>query len=173
MMEKAGNSDHNWSIQKSMVHAIAMEPVPSMRRLNHEFMEEFGYPPDFDIIDFFIETIKNREQTFKINLQDSTLEFAYEIAKGIKPSVPEFNELFRKKFGTLPSNNVLKYFLTSVKKNHGEAKNNEQYDFSLARTIAEENDPSFGKLCQAYEDIFGKPPTFEIIDYFILNLVKK
>lgn len=162
--------DPYWQIQISIAKSIAKEPNPSIMRLNEAIVEEFGYLPDFDLIDFFIETIKKNNKQAAPPQQDPKIELAYSVAISPNPTVPKFCKIFRDHFHELPANDILKFFLVTVRSFQKEYNQENPPVFLIAQKVAKNKDPSFKKLCQQFEEESEKPPSFEIIDYFISQL---
>jgi len=166
------NSDQDWTIKRNIAETIASEPIPSVIRLQEQVVEEFGYKPDNNLIDYFIETIKVRRKKNCDKQQDSALRFACVLGIRNNISVPEFYKLFKNEFGGFPPRNILKYFLVSTTIRKKISNKKERTDFILTNKIANSFNPTFRKLYQEFEDTFNKSPSLDVIDYFILIILE-
>ncbi len=166
--EKMNVQDQYWEIQKSIAEQIAKEQSPSVTRLNEAIVEEFGFLPEFELIEFFIESIKKNNKT-PTSALDPKQQLAYAVAMSGNPSVPKFCNLFRSNFKELPPNDILKYFLTTVRSCQLDSSDTDQ-QFFLAQKVAKSSNPCFKNLCETFEKSGNKPPSFDVIDYFISQI---
>ncbi len=165
--------DLDWLLKQSIVEAVAAQPNPSMIKLNKHFIEEFGYLPDDEVIDYFIDCIKNREVTEPDEVQDPHHEFTKRVAGEPNPSVVKFSELYENEFGTPPKNNLIKYFILAVNAANENTNRKDQAAFILAEKIAYGKNPTFKKLKKKFEATYNKPTSFALIDFFITKIIKK
>ncbi len=178
--------DPYWDIKRSIANAIARSPQPSLLRLHHEVLEEFGYRPDLELVDYFCSIAEVEEEeiadyfrkialpTGKENGQEekeSGIGLAERIAAGPEPTILKFRTEYENRFDSEPPEELLRYFLQKMQ---GKARNDTQggrsrEDTEFATAIAAQPGATVLRFRQEYQRKYGKEPSEKLTRFFLLK----
>ena len=183
--------DPFWEIQVSLAKGVARLPRPSLAKLHHEVLEELGKPPGLALVDFFVKladiseeevneyiryigkdaAVKlKREQT-----RDESQLLAEQIAREKGASVLWYRQAFKERFGHLPSEGQIGFFLKAMQKatsrgadtsattDNGKAEDGH----ALAKRVATQPDATVLRFREAHLREFGIAPSPELTQYFL------
>ncbi len=190
--ENRGTSrDPYWDIKRSMANAIAHSPQPSLLRLHNEVLEEFGYRPDLELVDYFCSIAEIAEEEIadyfrRIALptgeqagpggkvpagRESGREMAERIAAEEEPTILRFRTEYEDRFGSAPPEDLLRYFLQKMQeKARGRAKEKMPLrDTEFAAAIAARAGATVLRFRQEYQQQYGREPSEELTRFFLLK----
>lgn len=179
-----------WDVQVSIAKDIARLDNPSIAKLHHDVLEEFGQPPSCDLIDFFISiadipkkeideyynyrgisknTTPEPEKAVRPQSKDPYLQLADTIVCGEAPTVLKFRQAFIKEHGESPSTKLIEYFLAKMQAVPQEkAENNgKQGRSDFAEKLAGSSNPTVLKFRQSFIKQFGSPPSSDLTQHFL------
>jgi len=178
----------HWDIQVSIAKAIAHMENPSLMKLHHNIMEEFGHRPGLDLIDYFIgitETVDGEVQEYlnyigaavpqqktKETKKDPGLLMADKIALTDNPTVLRFRQAFITEFDEPPPDQLTNYFLKKIQDTPQKKKVYEDKDtqFHFAEAIANRPNSTILKFRHEFSRKYGVLPSSELTGYFLKKL---
>ncbi len=178
--------DSYWDIKQSIANAIARSPKPSLFRLHNEVLEEFGYRPELELVDYFctIAEISDKEiadyfRTIALpngeqagpQEKETGRAMADRIAAGPEPTILKFRAEHESRFGCAPPEDLLRYFLQKIEEvSAREAPvqvTREEREF--AAEIAAEAGATVLRFLQRYRKKYGKEPPERLTRFFLLK----
>lgn len=188
-MNSGKNTDLElWKIQISIARAAAKLPHPSLAKFHYEVLEEIGKPPGLDVIDYFVNLTNIPEEEvdeyFRFicktkdgrqieESRDPKKELAKRCANGESPTVLKFRQAFVEEFNEQPSEELIGYFLQTVRGTAAPEKakgNDKQSQLNLAATIARNPHPTVATLRSEFKKRFGILPSAEITQHFLSKI---
>ena len=146
-------------------------------KFRQAFVDEFDEPPSEELIGYFLQTVHG-SGTEKVQKNDrqARLNLAKTIARGPRPTVAKLRKGFQKEFGSLPSDEIVQYFLGKIRHGaEGKELPDEKHDSRehFARTAADGSVSTVLQFRKTFEKVYGEPPAQDIIEIFIRHLPGK
>ncbi len=178
------SQDPYWDIKRSIANAIARSKRPSLLRLHNEILEEFGYRPDLELVDYFCSIAEVDEEEIAdyfcriarpVTGENSDREevngrgLADRIADGPEPTVLRFRTEYENRFNVAPSEDLLRYFLRRMQETGGGATPGEAHgsEAVFAAGIAGQQGATVLKFRQEYLRKYGKEPPETLTRFFL------
>jgi hypothetical protein len=159
-----------------LIDKLLQQGNPSVLTFRQAYLQQHGIDPSEQETREFLERKQNsgRQQVNLPNKQQY-LQFAESIALGPHPTVLKLRTDFSKQFGTLPSEDVIKYFLDRMHNAPQQTNTTQESDakINFAKTVANGLISTVLQFRNAYEKVYSEEPSNEIIDVFIKNLSQK
>ncbi|MFP7755943.1 hypothetical protein ACLG6S_15050 [Thermodesulfobacteriota bacterium B35] len=176
--------DPYWDIKRSIANAIARSPKPSLLRLHNDVLEEFGYRPDLELVDYFCSIAEIPEEEVadyfcRIALPSDAGGEAGEEAAGKcladriatepEPTILKFRTEYENRFESAPPEELLRYFLEKMQANTrgkaAAAATGEETDFAM-RFAATEG-ATVLMFRKEYQRKYGREPSEELTRFFL------
>ncbi len=164
--------------KKALAQRCAGGDSPSVLKFRQAFVEEFDEQPSEELIGYFLQTVQEAAAPVKAKVNDrqAHLRLAETIARKPHPTVAILRSEFKKRFGILPSSEIISHFLGKI----GQADQDddiadEDYEsmVNFAQTVAGGIVSTILQFREAFEKAYGEPPSPEITEIFIRHLPPK
>lgn len=171
---KTTNQGSYWDIKLSIAKSIANDPNPSTQKLQQDIIEEFGYPPEPELIDFFLKLTSRKIQGKKDQSENEKRRLAETMAQESAPSVLKFRREFHRKYALNPPNELTSYFLQKLQDyaKTRQLKEQKQGQLDFTRTKAQESSCTILQFRAAFQETFGEEPSNELLAFFLKNMAR-
>ncbi len=170
-VHKSNNQFSYWEIKVSIARAVALEAEPTVDRLRNDIMEEFGYPPEPELIDFFVNLIGESNGGAAFASEAEKRLMAEEAAREPGASVLKFRTEFKKRFKDDPPHELTGYFLKKIQ-DHGRSRKQgveDEAKFDFAREKAGESYTVL-QFRAVFKETFYEDPSSELLSFFLKNI---
>ncbi len=172
-----GSKEEKGDPHKELAKRCAVGDSPSVLKFRQKFIEEFDETPSEELIGFFLQTVQGAGTgKVKTNDKQAHLHLAEAIAGTTHPTVGKLRNAFQEQFGTLPSSEIVQYFLEKMRQ-YSQAKKlpDEEYEskVNFAKTVAGGLVSTILQFRITFEKAYGEPPDREITEIFIRHLPRK
>ncbi len=173
MVHKTNNQYSYWEIKVSIAKAIADEREPSVDKLRRDIMEEFGYPPEPELIDVFMKLTAGSRKNAASNPVDEKRQLAETVAREPSPSVLKFRTEYQKVFKSDPPNELTGYFLKEIQEigRNRKQEGSKEAKFDFVKKKAAES-LSILQFRTAFKDTFHEDPSSELLSFFLKSTSK-
>ncbi len=173
MVHKTNNQYSYWEIKVSIAKAIAAEREPSVEKLRRDIMEEFGYPPEPELIDVFMKLTGGSAKRVVTDPEDEKRRLAETVALQSAPSVLKFRTEYQKRFTGDPPNELTGYFLKKIQEK-GRIRKREGSDVAKFDFVKDKAGESLSILQfrNVFKDTFHEDPSSELLSCFLKKISK-
>ena len=175
--KEGGKKEESRDPHKELANRCAGGESPSVLKFRQAFVEEFNEPPPEELIGYFLQTVQSAGTgKVKSNDRQAQLNLAETIARTTHPTVAKFRNGFQEQFGSLPSSDIVQYFLEKIRQ-YAQVKKlpDEEYEskVNFAKTVAGGLVSTILQFRKTFEKAYGEPPAPEITEIFIRHLPRK